>query len=271
MLAVLHPKLLACFLAVAVYVAAVCYLANRIDLWNTTLVKETVIWFLVSGLVLITRFQNITRGEPFLRRAAVITILATVAIEYLLNLFVLPLWAELLLQPFVAVIAITLVVAEREPKYEPARRLLNALFSGIGLSLAAYAIWNLVAHWNSLDKLEAARELALPLWLGLAVTPVVYLVAVLTAYETLFVRLTFLIKDDVRRRRTKLALLSTFFVQVKQIASFGPPWTARVAAQESLGGARAEMRKYHKARGSCSEGDGPVAEPRPTDSFPLNL
>lgn len=243
-------KIVGPIIGIACYIACLCFLAQRVDLWTISLLKETIIWFVISGLVLFGSFTEVMRGRNLLRRTALLTLVATVMLEFFMNLFVMPIWAELTLQPFVAVVAMTLVVAERKPEYESVKRVLNGLLGLTGLVIAGFVVWQVTTRWDDINKLDALRELVLPVWLTVALTPMIYFIAVLAAYELAFLRINFTKHDRSNRRRAKLALLSTFFKHIQPIAAFGGQWASDVTSAESMAVARQRVRAYRDSAAS---------------------
>src|SRR6266566_4062418 len=62
--ALVHPKLLLLLGSAALYCSAVVLLAMRGGIWHTTAVKETVYWFVGSGLMLIGKATQASPHDP---------------------------------------------------------------------------------------------------------------------------------------------------------------------------------------------------------------
>ncbi len=239
-----HLKILGPILGLVGYVACLCVVTEGVGLWSTSLIKETILWFVISGLVLFGNFTKVMQGRRLVTRKALLALVGTVLVEFYMNWFVMAIWAELILQPFVALLAMTLVVAEQKPEFESARRVLNALLGTVGLAIAAFVAIQLFSKWEEIDKARSLREFALPLWLTISVTPVVYLVAVLAAYEVAFLRIDFTKEEAGNRKRAKIALWTTFFVRIQPIGAFGGRWATEAVSADSLREARGVIRAY---------------------------
>lgn len=217
----LNPKILIPILSMVLWVTLICVLAARISLWNSDLLPSTIAWFLLTGFILFGRFERITKGEPFLGMTLLLSIGGAALIDFLLNFYVFPLWVELIMQPVLALLAVALGFAETSHEYAIVAKFLNRLLALIGFVFFGVAIWQFAVHWSDLDKSLATRELILPVWLSLTVTPIVHLVAAYAAYEDAFLRIDFTIEEPSRRRRTKLALVTTFLPRIRCISEFG--------------------------------------------------
>jgi hypothetical protein len=246
----LHPKIVGPLLGLAVYVVSVCVLAAGVGFWTASLIKETIIWFAISGLILFGNFTKVMQGRALLTRKALLALLAAVLVEFYMNLVVMPLWAELILQPFIAVLMMTLVVAERKPEFESAKKVLNGLLGVIGWGMVVFVTAQIISRWDEIAGVESLRELALPIWLTMAVVPIVYLIAAMAAYETAFLRIDFGKTHPRKRRRAKFALWSTFFGRIQPIGAFGGHWAKDAASTNTLRDARRVIRAYREqARG----------------------
>jgi hypothetical protein len=75
----------------------------------------------------------------------------TVLVEFFVNLYVSPLWVELLLQPFVAVVLWMSVVAAGDTK-----RLLDVISTLSGIAMIVVVAWYLVRHYQEIDPRSTA-------------------------------------------------------------------------------------------------------------------
>lgn len=74
-LAALTPKIAAPVTVFVLYIGGLVFAASRAGIWDPSLTKDTVIWFVVAGLALFGHFLHVTE-DRFLRRR----ILATIAV-----------------------------------------------------------------------------------------------------------------------------------------------------------------------------------------------
>ena len=240
----LHPKIVLSIFGLVTYLAAVVYLAESIGLWRTSLLKETLIWFLVSGLALFSNFDRVRRGERILGRTTAQVLIATLMIEFFMNLFALALWAEIAGQILLLGAMIWFAIVQRNPTKGRAVQRLEMFIALIGFSVAGYTIWQLIFRWAELDKGELLLELALPLWLTVALLPMILLMGAISAYESAFINIDSFTDDRRRRRRTKSALVLTYVRRIKQVGSFGQAWAREATEADSLAEARAAIRRY---------------------------
>jgi peptidoglycan/LPS O-acetylase OafA/YrhL len=200
-------KVAVLFLCYVVYIALVVALAYTVDAWNTGLLKETVAWFLVPGIVLLFGFSKAYEGRAFYLRTLLRVIGLTAVIEFYVNLTSFPLWFELVLLPLTVFLVALSTVAGLKPDTEIAKRWVDRVIAVVGLVVLVATGIYLANDWANLDKTEMALSFAQPIWLTLASLPFIFVFSLFAGYEEQFVRIGFFSKDDPKaRRRAKLAL-----------------------------------------------------------------
>jgi len=241
-----HPKIAIPIVLFGVYIAGVVLIAWRFGLWDSDLIKDTIIWTLGPAFVL---FFNLTRvGEQdFLRRTVRHTLTMVVVLEFIVNLYSFSLPVEIVIVPATTVMALTAIVAGTKSEYAPVGRFLNWVLAIIGFGLVGHALDLVVRGWATLDKAGAVRELVLPIWLTLAIVPIIYVFGLLSVYETIFVRLRFVIHEPRERRHAKWALVSTLHFRAGSLAQFGGEWQHRLTQTHSFKDARATLKAYRRS------------------------
>lgn len=227
----------------AVFVSLVAFGANRLGLWDTTLTKDTAIWFIGTAFVLLLNIQRVG-DSGFFRRTARLALAATIFIGFFLNLFVLSFALELILVPFITLLALLSLVAGREERFASVKSFVDSLLGILGVGLICYVAWRVVTDWDSIDKAESVRQLVLPIWLTLAILPYVFLVGLWAVYGLAFMRINFQTEGRSSRRRAKLALVSVLHLRAHAVAAFAAVWPRRLATSERYADARAVMKEY---------------------------
>jgi hypothetical protein len=85
---------------------ATVYGLRRADLTYSDSTKDAVVWAVVVGLPLLFNAHG-KRGAPGLLRATLVGAVAlTALVEFFVNLYVLPIWVEVVLQPVVVLLVL---------------------------------------------------------------------------------------------------------------------------------------------------------------------
>jgi hypothetical protein len=168
-------KLTILWVAAATYTAAIICAAYELGLWHTTAIKETIYWFCCTGMVLV---GSATTEESFdatyAKRLARKAIRFTLVLEFLVGVYVLPLVAELVLVPLIALLIGMQVVSENNPDLASAKKLVNGVLMLIGVGGISWVIASAATDLHGLLTREHAERLILAPVLTLAFVPFVY-------------------------------------------------------------------------------------------------
>ena len=117
-------------------------LLERVHLWNTALVSETVYWVLVTGSVLVLRTPEAGEDQDFFKKALLSAASTTVVVEFLANLRPMPLIPELLLMPVLVVLGGSMTLANTRDEYRE--------FVGVCKSQVRFSSWGRHIHHHRL-------------------------------------------------------------------------------------------------------------------------
>jgi hypothetical protein len=176
--ALLHPMLLLMFESAAVYCTAVVLLAYRVGIWHTTAMKETIYWFIGTGLAIVGNATSVSPHDPtYFKRLLRNAIRFTLIVDFLVAVYVFPLVVELFLIPLVLLLVGMQLVAERDPNLVAAKKVIDAVLLLIGVSLMLYVTISAVTDFSGLLSRENAERFLLAPALTIAFLPFLYAVA----------------------------------------------------------------------------------------------
>ncbi len=193
--AALQWKLVALWVAMSAYVALLTVLLFRLHLWGYPLLKDTLFWMVGAAAVELMNYSAMEKPGYF-RKLMGDALKLTVVIQFIVGMYCFSLWAELVLVPLLGMLAGMSVVADSSPQYRPAKTLTDFLLGALGLLIAGNAVYHAVAGASSLASATSLRALALPAFLTVGFIPFSYAFALIANYESLFVRLRLLMRDD---------------------------------------------------------------------------
>jgi hypothetical protein len=245
----IEPQILIPLFGMTGYVALEVWLGYKAWLWRSEFTKDTIIWFVISALALFFRFDRASKQPHFFRRRLVAAFSITVFLEFFTNLFVLNLIAELLLQPFLVILALLAAMAESDDRLRIMRKPLNALLAVIGLSLFLFSVRQVFLVWSQLDKPAVALQAALPIWLTIGLLPYIYLLSLYANYQSAFNAIDAHTKNRQARQRAKLALVTSLQFRTRDSYAFGGwPWLDRIVSATDFRAARRVVADFQTSR-----------------------
>lgn len=234
---VFTPVLLIPVLLMAGWVVGLVFGAARIGWWEAELTTNTAEWFVVTALVLMFSVNSALSEEHFFRRTVLGAIGVAAFVGVFINLYVLTLWAELLLLPVLVLLSLMAVVARRETRFRQVQILVDTILAVAGFALFAFSIFRIVTDWNAIGTSGMLQRFSLPIWLTLGIVPFVYLLSLYAAYQGAFSRIDFRAAENSQRWRVKLALAWKFHFKVREIAAFTWYWARQAADASTFRGA----------------------------------
>lgn len=183
------PWLLIPLLLYIAWIAGAVVVAARVGLWDSDLLKATILWVLLSGMALVLRLNDAIQKPGFFRQAVLRTVGVAALVEFLASLKSFPLWLEIPGQVLAVLFALVAVVAERDPKSAPVRKLANGYLVIFGISALIWSVAHLMADWSVLDQEKIRGDFLLPVWLTPVALLFVYGFAVVVAFQSCFLRM----------------------------------------------------------------------------------
>lgn len=216
-----------------VFLGLMVWLLSAVCLWHWDQLKTTLVWSMVVGIASLMQINKIEDQPHFFRDWIRDSLKVVAIVEFVVTFYAFPLWAELILQPLLLVIVGTLAVGKRDPKSEPAVKLLNGLLSLFGLGLVVYAAYMIAVNMDSFLTLDTLRDFYTPIVLSILFVPFIFVLHVYSTYEMSFLALRWAIKDDKLR----------CYAKHKAILSFGPRVALLRRWQTNLGAHRPDDKE----------------------------
>lgn len=231
------------FLYAAILVAAAWWLGA----WDGSLLKDTLIIVLFAGLPLFFSATKVRQGTKLLRDVVRDVLGVSAVIVFYISLGSLPLWGELLLQPFILLLVLLATAAHHNPEHRQVEWVASGLLGLIGLGLLVYTTRLIVSTWDADRLSEAVASFVLSVWLPLALIPFVYLFAFLMRVETILTMLQLVNDDRQPPLRVRLAVVWGLHLSTRLAAEFSGQWRGRLARSPGFRAALKSMRDFRRA------------------------
>ncbi len=205
------------------YTTGIVFVLYQINFWNISLLKDTVVWFCFTGILMMINFVTSDISQNLFKKIIVNNIKLVIIVEFIVNTYTFSLVGELILIPVVTFIAILEVFIKPDDKHSLVAKSMNGLQIIIGLIILIFAISNVVSDYKNFISLGTLRNLLFVPLLTISFLPFVYIVALFATYENLFIRLNLgcekskKLKRYAKREIIKQCLLS--FKKVNKVSS----------------------------------------------------
>lgn len=190
-----QPKLATIFLAMSLYVGACTAMLGALKIWDWSNLKTTLLWWLTAGFAAVFKAQEATDKPGAFERLAGETLTWTAAITFIAEVHSLPLVAELIMLPALAVVSMMLAMSQAKREHAILVGPLTWVLSVAGLFLIAFSVRGIIQDPTDFFEWHQAREFFVPMALSLMFIPFIFALATLMAYETTFTSLSFRVND----------------------------------------------------------------------------
>jgi hypothetical protein len=232
-LGALRGKLLLIALLYAGYFAMMVAGGRALGIWSTDLLKDTVAWFVLAGIPLLTKFPETYKTRGFFRGAARRLAGIGVAIEFLIGLTAFSLGAELLLLPAIVILGVLAAFAGTKPEYGRVKKVLDGVLGVLGLFVLVLTVVKLADLLPTVDLGQLMLLFFLPVWATSFTLLFVAVFGLYANYEPKMGEINRTAAGDRRARwRAKAALVGTFSFHSHELGRYAP-FDARQLAETS--------------------------------------
>ena len=180
-------KLIPIWLACLLYFIIALVFLNEVGLWGFSLVTGSVFWFF-GTLLTVGRVVSVTEGVPrilsFLKWQTVLFFTLT----FLMDFYPLSLFWEMLILPFLALVACMVAVAERDERFtgKPVHTFVLWLQASMIYFVFGASILGLIFNYEQLLSLEGLRSYLMVPVLSLLFLPFLSFMDVYARYDRVF-------------------------------------------------------------------------------------
>jgi hypothetical protein len=227
----------------AAYFIGFVWILSVAGIWAESQLKLTVFWFLSAGLAGLASAAKVSDGSAHIKEKIKGNFSISVFLDFFVNLYRMPLLAELLFVPFTAILGAVVAYSGSHDEYKKVETLGNRLIVVIGLAALAYSVYVTTTNYKEVATLDNVRALTLPIVFSLGIVPIYLVGVVYVAYENVFVRISFLIKDESLHGYAKLALIRAFRSDTQSLHLwFRQAWHVNLDSAEAIDASIAKVR-----------------------------
>lgn len=188
------------------YVASIISVLVKIGLWDITLLKDTVLWFITVAFIMFVNVLKV-KDSGFFREALKDTLKWTVILEFMVNFYTFSLLTELFLVPLMIFLGATLGFSQANKKHESVTKLLRKIIDAIGVVIFIVVIVKTIQKYQDLLTLHALNSLLHPIIMTVLILPYIYCFALYIRYDELFTLAKNFAKDKRKWSKIKRQIM----------------------------------------------------------------
>lgn len=215
-------RVLVSIFALLIYVALISFGLFKIELWDKSMIKDTVFWTFGVGFIIMMHFDKALKEDHFFRNLIKENFKVLIILEFIVGLYVFGIITEFILMPFVILFSMLLGYTEVHTKHRQARIFLNGIFSILGTVYLIYSGYHIYSDFTGFATTGNLKTFLFPIIMSVLFLPFAYSYALLAHYESLFVRLGFFLKDRKLIRFAKFRILLTVNFSILRLKQMTP-------------------------------------------------
>lgn|SRR5690606_39241670 len=208
--ALFSKKIIPFYIGIGIYFALIVTLFNKFGVWEFSLYKDFIYWFLTTGMILFFSVSDLNSYSDFIKIILTATSL-TIILEFIIGFYNFSLIWELILIPTLTFISLLTFVAELKKEDSNSKLVVTFLknvLAILGFGFLIYGIYQLTGNYNEFFTLSNLKSFLLPPIFTLLFLPFIYYVVLYVKYERVFGNLRrYKFLTDKRKRKIRFAIL----------------------------------------------------------------
>lgn len=199
------------------YVGLITFLFYSFGFWESELLKNTILWTLFVGLILVWKFANSREAQKLFKTVLINSLSVIVILEFIVDMYVYSFWWEFAIIGFVSFLVLFEAILGTKKNLHNAQTKVGNILSIIGLLILFFALYSAFSDLESLITLETFKSLFYPLLLSIFSLPFFYLFVLILKYEDTFNRLKSSSAGKSVKRKAKFIIFKHCLLNFKKI------------------------------------------------------
>lgn len=206
---ILHYKLITLFLILLINTICSVYFLKFINLWDLSQLKNTVLWFLFTGLVISGKAVTSKSYNTLFRSTISSNIKLIIFFEFFINLYVFSLSIEIFLVLFTTSLLLLSVFSEKSTEVNEVKthQSLNIILAAIGILLSIITIYKLIENPSKFLNPLNFLNLITPINLTILSLPSILILFIIKSYENFFTYYDQRLKNSIEAKEIRIAIL----------------------------------------------------------------
>lgn len=211
----LQGPIITTLLTLVIYILMVVYFLSELQVWNSTQIKNTILWFLFIGVAQLSGTTKITDMNTYLKGAISNQIKLIVIVEFLVAFHSYGYFTEIILVSVVTLSVACSIVSEDKIEHKKAKRVFDTITLCIGMFTFLDSILNIYEKPSAFFNIDTFRDFLIPVALSVSLLPYIYCFYYFMYYESIFVKIRIYTDDKSLQRYAKIKSLISFHGNVR--------------------------------------------------------
>lgn len=171
------------------YLIPLIFYLKKINFWDFSLLKDTILWFVFSGFIMIFSYLDGSNKKEFFKNTVISNFKFLIIFEFIINSYNFNLIGEFIFIPFVTIISVIEKISENKEEYKAVNKIFKTIIFFIGLIIIFLSFKHLILDYKEFQNLSTLKSLLLTPILTILFIPIIYILGILIEYDGLFCRL----------------------------------------------------------------------------------
>ena len=189
-------KLAKWYLLMLLYIAGVVLLFYKLELWDFSLLKNTIYWSFGGAFILFFNVNKALEKEKYFFKIFKDCFKLIIVVEFLSNLYSFNIFIELLSIPILVLTGAMLAFSERKPEYKSVHKIFNGVLILYGLSVLIFSVIQISSSVKPIFTIENLKSVLFGSIMTLSLIPFLYVIALYMAYEGFLKMKKFILKEN---------------------------------------------------------------------------
>lgn len=204
---------------VFVFIAIIAY--RYLKLWDTGLIKDTIIWFFGTAFILFINASDASKDDAFFQKILKKNLKFTILFVFIVNYFVFSFITELALVFSITLLVALSALADRKDEFKQIRYPLKFGIGLIALIMIVHSLAGLIDNYRQFGTTENLKDFILGPLLTFTIMPFIYLLSVYAVYDQIFLQTRLRMGDNkTLARYTKRKIFNACGLSLKKVRLF---------------------------------------------------
>ena len=181
----LNIKIIEYFFSYLFYFSSIVYLCYNLKWLDITNLKDTMIWFIFSGLSIGVFVGTNKLESGFWKKLILDNLKFNVLVEFVISLFTFSLIVELIIVSVIGFIVLLNSFSRINNQYKAVEKLTSLILTFIGLFILVYSL-HTVTDIYSIVNMNNLKSFLFPLLFSIISVPYMYIFKLIVEYDKLF-------------------------------------------------------------------------------------